>query len=93
MPTQKSFSAADPAIVPVKGPVASGVQEYERLARLAQSQGGPLTEGGDRNINSIAFQRTWLRPWAFFALGNKTLRDEPPEMFPQRASVAFAGET
>ncbi len=52
------------------------MQEYERLARLAQSQGGPLTEGGDFNINLITFQRTWLRPWAFFALEDKALRDE-----------------
>ena len=31
----------------IGSPVATGSQEYERLARLAQSQGGPLTEGGD----------------------------------------------
>jgi len=46
----------------IGSPVATGSQEYERLARLAQSQGGPLTEGGDFNINLITFQRTWLRP-------------------------------
>jgi hypothetical protein len=60
---------------------------------LAQSQGGPLTEGGDTNINLITFQRTWLRPWAFFALDDKALRDELLEMFPDGAYVAFAGET
>jgi hypothetical protein len=49
----------------IGSPVATGSQEYERLARLAQSQGGPLTEGGDFNINLITIQRTWLRPWAF----------------------------
>ena len=63
-------------------PVASGMQEYERLARLAQSQGGPLTEGGDFNMNLITFQRTWLRPWAFFALDDKSLRDELLQLFP-----------
>ncbi|HKV06340.1 MAG TPA: hypothetical protein VJO53_14690 [Candidatus Acidoferrales bacterium] len=73
-------------------PVASGSQEYERLARLAQSQGGPLTEGGDFNINLITFQRTWLRPWAFFALDDKSLRDELLKMFPDGAYVAFAGD-
>jgi hypothetical protein len=72
--------------------VASGGQEYERLARLAQSQGGPLTEGGDFNINLITFQRTWLRPWAFFALDDKALRDELLELFPDGAYVAFAGD-
>ena len=74
-------------------PVASGMQEYERLARLAQSQGGPLTEGGDFNINLITFQRTWLRPWAFFALDDKSLRDELLRLFPDGAYVAFAADT
>lgn len=73
-------------------PVASGGQVYERLARLAQSQGGPLTEGGDFNINLITFQRTWLRPWAFFALDDKSLRDELLQLFPDGAYVAFAGD-
>jgi hypothetical protein len=73
-------------------PVASGSQEYERLARLAQSQGGPLTEGGDSNINLITFQRTWLRPWAFFALEDKEIRDQLLQMFPDGAYVAFAGD-
>ncbi len=73
-------------------PVAASMQEYERLARLAQSQGGPLTEGGDYNINLITFQRTWLRPWAFFALDDKSLRDELLQLFPDGAYVAFAGD-
>ena len=73
-------------------PVATGSQQYERLARLAQSQGGPLTEGGDFNTNLITFQRTWLRPWAFFALDDKSLRDELLQLFPDGAYVAFAGE-
>jgi len=77
----------------IGSPVASGSQEYERLARLAQSQGGPLTEGGDANINLITFQRTWLRPWAFSALDDKALRAELLEMFPDGAYVAFAGDT
>jgi len=76
----------------VGAPVAMGGQQYERLARLAQSQGGPLTEGGDFNINLITFQRTWLRPWAFFALDDKSLRDELLQMFPDGAYVAFAGD-
>ena len=77
----------------IGSPVASGSQEYEGLARLAQSQGGPLTEGGDTNINLITFQRTWPRPSAFYALDDKALRDELLEMFPDGAYVAFAGDT
>jgi hypothetical protein len=76
----------------IGAPVATGMQEYERLARLAQSQGGPLTEGGDFNINLITFQRTWLRPWAFFALEDKALRDELLQLFPDGAYVALAGD-
>lgn len=76
----------------IGAPVATGGQEYERLARLAQSQGGPLTEGGDYNINLVTFQRTWLRPWAFFALEDKSLRDELLQAFPDGAYVAFAGD-
>ena len=73
-------------------PFASAAQEYERLARLAESQGGPLTEGGDYNPNLITFQRTWLRPWAFFALDDKSLRDELLALFPDGAYVALAGD-
>jgi len=76
----------------IGSPVAASMQEYERLARLAQSQGGPVTEGGDYNINLITFQRTWLRPWAFFALDDKALRDELLQLFPDGAYAAFAGD-
>jgi hypothetical protein len=74
-------------------PVAPGASEqYERLARLAQSQGGPLTEGGDVNQNLITFQRTWLRPWAFYALDDKSLRDQLLALFPDGCYVALAGD-
>jgi len=76
----------------IGSPVAPGSQQYERLARLSQSQGGPVTEGGDSNMNLITFQRTWLRPWAFFTLEDKSLRDELLQMFPDGAYVAFAGD-
>jgi len=90
---QARLRAAYPhAAEKIGAPVASGGQEYERLARLGQSQGGPLTEGGDININLITFQRTWLRPWAFFALDDKALRDELLELFPDGAHIAFAGD-
>jgi hypothetical protein len=77
----------------IGAPVAPAMNEYERLARLSQSQGGPLTEGGDININLITFQRTWLRPWAFYALDDAKLRDELLAIFPDGAYTAFAGDT
>jgi len=90
---QARLRAAYPhAAEKIGAPVAGATQEYERLARLAQSQGGPLTEGGDFNINLITFQRTWLRPWAFFSLDDKSLRDELLQLFPDGAYVAFAGD-
>ena len=74
-------------------PVAPGESaQYERLARLEQSQGGPLTAGGDFNPNLITFQRTWLRPWAFYQLDDESLRDELLAIFPDGCYVAFAGD-
>jgi hypothetical protein len=90
---QARLRAAYPhAAEKIGSPAGTGSQQYERLARLAQSQGGPLTEGGDFNVNLITFQRTWLRPWAFFAVEDNSQRDELLHMFPDGAYVAFAGE-
>jgi hypothetical protein len=90
---QARLKAAYPQAADKIGPpVASGAVQYERLARLAQSQGGPLTEGGDYNMNLITFQRTWLRPWSFYQLEDKNLRDELLALFPDGCYVAFAGE-
>jgi hypothetical protein len=77
----------------IGSPVVAGAgEQYERLARLAQSQGGPLTEGGDFNQNLITFSRTWLRPWAFYALEDKSLRDELLALFPDGCACSFAGD-
>ncbi len=77
----------------IGAPIAAGESaQYERLARLEQSQGGPLTAGGDYNPNLITFQRTWLRPWAFYQLDDKALRAELLELFPDGCYVAFAGD-
>ena len=69
-----------------------GSQEYERLARLSQSQGGPFTQGGDINQNLITYQRTWMRPWAFYLIADKQKRERLIELFPEGCYVAFAGE-
>jgi hypothetical protein len=69
-----------------------GSAQYERLARLSQSQGGPLTEGGDINQNLITYQRTWLRPWAFYLVEDLEKREKLLELFPEGCYVAFAGD-
>src|SRR5690348_12244605 len=91
---QARLRAAYPhAAEKIGAPIAAGESaQYERLARLEQSQGGPLTAGGDFNANLITFQRTWLRPWAFYQLDDKALRDELLEMFPDGCYAAFAGD-
>ncbi|HET6199887.1 MAG TPA: hypothetical protein VFD93_06075 [Candidatus Acidoferrales bacterium] len=77
----------------IGAPAASGDSaQYERLARLEQSQGGPVTAGGDFNPNLITFQRTWLRPWAFYQLDDEELRDELLAIFPDGCYAAFAGD-
>lgn len=74
----------------------AGEEEYERIARLQVTQGGSAqSQGlatGDNLANLVTFQRTWLRPWAFYALQDAALRDELLKLFPQGCYVAFAGE-
>jgi len=91
---QARLHAAYPhAAKKIGAPVASGDSaQYERLARLEQSQGGLVTAGGDFNPNLITFQRTWLRPWAFYQLDDEALRDELLAIFPDGCYAAFAGE-
>ncbi len=81
--------AADRIGAPV---VPDASAQYERLARLSQSQGGPFTQGGDINQNLITFERTWLRPWAFYLLADKDRREQLLELFPEGCYVAFAGD-
>jgi len=91
---QARLRAAYPhAAKKIGAPIAAGESaQYERLARLEQSQGGPVTAGGDFNPNLITFQRTWLRPWAFYQLDDEALRDELLAIFPDGCYAAFAGE-
>lgn len=91
---QARLRAAYPhAACKIGAPIASGESaQYERLARLEQSQGGPLTTGGDFNPNLITFQRTWLRPWSFYQLDDTALRNELLAIFPDGCYVAFAGD-
>ncbi|HEV2617587.1 MAG TPA: hypothetical protein VGU63_13360, partial [Candidatus Acidoferrales bacterium] len=91
---QARLRAAYPhAAKKIGAPIAAGESaQYERLARLEQSQGGAITAGGDFNPNLITFQRTWLRPWAFYQLEDEALRDELLAIFPDGCYAAFAGD-
>jgi hypothetical protein len=66
---------------------------YARATRVAVSQGMPTTHPGDALFNLITFSRTWIRPWAFYALEDKSVRDALLALFPDGCYAAFAGDT
>ena len=43
-------------------------------------------------MNLITFDRTWLRPWAFYAVEDEAVRNELLAMFPDGCYIAFAGD-
>src|SRR3989442_6222012 len=44
-------------------------------------------------MNLITFDRTWLRPWAFYGIEDEAVRNELLALFPDGCYVAFAGDT
>jgi len=66
---------------------------YARASRVAVAQGLPTIHPGDALHNLITFSRTWLRPWVFYAVEDKAVRDALLALFPDGCYVAFAGET
>jgi DNA-directed RNA polymerase subunit RPC12/RpoP len=65
---------------------------YARVSRLSVSQGLPSIHPGDALVNLITFERTWIRPWAFYALEDKEVREELLALFPDGCYAAFAGD-
>lgn len=65
---------------------------YARVSRLSVEQGLPSIHPGDALLNLITFDRTWLRPWAFYAVEDEATRNELLALFPDGCYVAFAGE-
>ncbi|GAC1635567.1 MAG: hypothetical protein NVS9B14_12940 [Candidatus Acidiferrum sp.] len=65
---------------------------YARVSRLSVEQGLPSIHPGDALMNLITFDRTWLRPWAFYAVEDESTRKELLALFPDGCYVAFAGE-
>ncbi len=82
--------AADKIII--GGPVEAE-DIYARASRVAVAQGMSSAAPGDALYNLITFTRTWIRPWAFYAIEDKQTRDELLALFPEGCYVAFAGET
>jgi hypothetical protein len=65
---------------------------YARVSRLSVEQGLPSIHPGDALMNLITFDRTWLRPWAFYSIEDKAVRNELLLMFPDGCYCAFAGD-
>ena len=65
---------------------------YARVSRLSVEQGLPSIHPGDALMNLITFDRTWLRPWAFYAIEDEATRNELLALFPDGCYVAFAGD-
>ncbi|HXL23018.1 MAG TPA: hypothetical protein VOA78_11165 [Candidatus Dormibacteraeota bacterium] len=65
---------------------------YARVSRLSVEQGLPSIHPGDALLNLITFDRTWLRPWAFYAIDDVETRNELLALFPEGCYVAFAGD-
>jgi hypothetical protein len=71
----------------------SADEVYARASRVAIAQGLPTTHPGDALFNLVTFSRTWIRPWAFYAIEDKAIRDALLALFPEGCYVAFAGDT
>jgi hypothetical protein len=65
---------------------------YARVSRLSVEQGLPSIHPGDALMNLITFDRTWLRPWAFYGIEDEALRNELLALFPDGCYVGFAGD-
>jgi hypothetical protein len=65
---------------------------YARVSRLSVEQGLPSIHPGDALMNLITFDRTWLRPWAFYSIEDEAVRNELLLMFPDGCYCAFAGD-
>src|SRR5438067_2984343 len=65
---------------------------YARVSRLSVEQGLPSIHPGDALMNLITFDRTWLRPWAFYSVEDADVRAELLALFPDGCYVGFAGD-
>jgi hypothetical protein len=73
-------------------PSQSAEDVYARVSRLSVEQGLPSIYPGDALMNLITFDRTWLRPWAFYGIEDEAVRNELLALFPDGCYVGFAGD-
>src|SRR5215472_8460560 len=88
------LKAAYPHVAPkIESAPSQGAEDvYARVSRLSVEQGLPSIHPGDALMNLITFDRTWLRPWAFYAVEDEAVRNELLATFPDGCYVAFAGD-
>ena len=65
---------------------------YARVSRISVEQGLPTIHPGDALMNLITFDRTWLRPWAFYSIEDEAVRNELLRLFPDGCYCGFAGD-
>lgn len=65
---------------------------YARTSRLSVAQSMPYTHPGDALPSLVTFLRTWLRPWSFYDIADKEVRDRALKIFPSGCYMAFAGD-
>ena len=65
---------------------------YARVSRISVEQGLPSIHPGDALMNLITFDRTWLRPWAFYSIEDEAVRNELLAIFPDGCYCGFAGD-
>src|SRR6202022_2201717 len=73
-------------------PAQASEDAYARVSRLSVEQGLPSMHPGDALGNLVTFDRTWLRPWAFYSVDDEAVRNELLALFPDGCYVAFAGD-
>lgn len=73
-------------------PAQASEDAYARVSRLSVEQGLPSMHPGDALGNLVTFDRTWLRPWAFYSVEDEGVRNELLALFPDGCYVAFAGD-
>ena len=74
------------------GPVSAD-DVYARATRVAVAQGMSTAQAGDALFNLVTFSRTWIRPWAFYAIEDSAVRDALLGLFPDGCYAGFAGDT